>query len=221
VRRDHPIFSLSEVNPGYDLDAKALLVTYCIGDDRDPDEVIDIQANGDFRIDDALREEIRAILLDSTDELSADDLDLDVQEAKIPPQGTGMAYQFEIWLQNPWTIGLATNLIAAGILKGSNTLRQKYRRNAPPATPPTVKPVLSPEENVIRYVQSVTGRHYQSNQTLTVLNFFVTERNSDLELSATVDLSEDDGRTFHVTIDYQGRSWRLTHIVRTYPHEST
>lgn len=219
MRRDHPIFSLSEVNPGYDLDAKALLVTYCIGDDRDPDEVIDIQANGDFRIDDALREEIRAILLDSTDDLSADDLD--VQEAKIPPQGTGMAYQFELWLQNPWTVGLATNLIAAGILTGCNKLRQKYRRKAPPATPTTVKPVLSPEEMVIRYVQGVTSRHYQPNQTLTVLNFSVTERHSDLELSATVDLSEHDGRAFHVSIDYQARGWRLTHIVRTYPHEST
>jgi hypothetical protein len=214
MRRDHPIFSLAEVNPGYDLDAKALLVTYCIGDDQDPDEVIDIQASGDFRIDDTLRQEIRAILLDSADRLSADDLD--VQEAKIPPQGTGMAYQFELWLQNPWVVGLATNAIWAGCA----TLRNKHRRKAPPATSPSVKPVLSPEELVIRYVQSVAGQHYRPNQTLTVLQFSVTERHSDSELSATVDLGEHDGRTFHVTIDYQARGWRLTHIVRKHPHES-
>jgi hypothetical protein len=215
MRRDHPLFSLAEVNPGYDLDAKVLLVTYCIGDDQDPDEVIDIEARGDFRIDATLRDEIRAILFDSTDDLSADDLY--VREAKMPPQGTGMAYQFELWLQNPWTIGIATNLIAAGILTGCNKLRHKYRRKTPPAAPPTVKPVLSPEENVTRYVQSVTGRHYRPNQTLTLLNFSVTERHSDQELSATVDLSEHDGRTFHVSIDYQAHGWRLTHIVRKHP----
>jgi hypothetical protein len=123
MRRDHPIFSLAEVNPGYDLDAKALLVTYCIGDDRDPDEVIDIQANGDFRIDDALREESRAILLGSTDELSADDLD--VQEAKIPPQGTGIAYQFELWLQ-AFPPNIVAGLITAGILAGCAELRHKF-----------------------------------------------------------------------------------------------
>lgn len=214
MRRDHPIFVLAEVNPSYDLDAKALLVTYCIGDDQDPDEIIDIQASGDFRIDSALREEIRAILLDSADGLSADDLD--VQEAKIPPQGTGMAYQFELWLQNPWVVGLATNAIWTGCA----ALRNKYRRKTAPTTPPTVKPVLTTEETVIRYVQSVTGQHYSSKQTLTVLNFSVTERHSDLELSATVALAEHDGRTFHVSIDYQARGWRITHIVRQHPNES-
>jgi hypothetical protein len=136
VRRDHEIFSLAEINPRYDLDAKALLVTYCIGNDQDPDEVIDIQARGDFRIDDTLRNEIRAILLDLTDELSADDLD--VQEAKISPQGTGMAYQFELWLQNPWVIGLSTNLIAIGILDGCKRLHDRFRRNTPPVPPAPV-----------------------------------------------------------------------------------
>jgi hypothetical protein len=60
MRRDHPILPHWDVNPTYDFDAANLLLTYCIGDDTDPDEVIDIRARGDFRIDSALRDEIRA-----------------------------------------------------------------------------------------------------------------------------------------------------------------
>ena len=47
MRRDHPILPHWDVNPTYDFDAANLLLTYCIGDDTDPDEVIDIRARGD------------------------------------------------------------------------------------------------------------------------------------------------------------------------------
>jgi hypothetical protein len=36
--RRHQTPPWMEVNPDYDLDVSALMVTYCIGDDRDPDE---------------------------------------------------------------------------------------------------------------------------------------------------------------------------------------
>ncbi|MDT5233736.1 MAG: hypothetical protein QOJ56_2542 [Mycobacterium sp.] len=48
MRRDHLIPPSAEVNPAYDLDATALLVAYCIGDDRDPDEVVATVGAGRF-----------------------------------------------------------------------------------------------------------------------------------------------------------------------------
>jgi hypothetical protein len=97
---------------------------------------------------------------------------------------------------------------------------QKAPRQIPPeytASATCTRSALSPEEVVIRYAQSITGRHYQPHQELRLLNFTITERLSDLDLSATLDLVETDGLTFHVSIDYQAHGWRVTHIIRQRP----
>jgi hypothetical protein len=216
MNRDHWIPPFAEVNPGYDLNASALLLTYCIGDDRDPDELIDVKASGDFQIDSTLRDEIRAILLDSADSLSADDLD--VQETRIPGQGPGVAYQIEVWLQNPWVIGLSTNVIAAGIITGWKKLWQKYHHTVPPPPASADRYAPSPEQELASYAETLVTFNYSVVQgELTTLNVEITDAPSNLVFRGTADFSDANGRTFHVSIDQNTYGWRLTHIIREHP----
>lgn len=214
MRRDHQILPFAQVNPDYDLDATALVLTYCIGDDRDPDEVIDVRANGDFRIDDTLRAEIRAILLDSADDLSADDLD--VQETQIVPMGTGLAYQFELWLQ-ALPPNIVAGLIVAGILTGCDRLKTRFRRPVSP-TASTNTFALPPEQQLVGYAKILIAEHYAvQGDDLTSLNVEITESPSVLKFSGTADFSEAGGRAFHVIVDYDAHSWKQIRIVRKHP----
>jgi hypothetical protein len=220
MRRDHLIPPFAEVNPDYDLDVTALLISYCIGDDRDPDEVIDIKGPGDFRVDSKLRDAIRAIPLDSTDDLSTDDLD--VQETRIPPQGPGMAYQIEVWLQNPWIVGVATNLVAAGIMAGCNKLWRTYRKTQPAEPNPGdaaaarthTYALPPPQQQLVDYAKSIVAQHYTIDGDLTDINLSLSESSSEWKFRGTALLSANDGRTFEVSIDYDNDGLRQSRIVR-------
>jgi len=212
MRRDHQIPPLGIVNPDYDFDAGVLLLTYCIGDDDDPDEVIDVHARGGFRVDAALRDEIRAIALTG---ISAGDVE--TQETRIPPQGTDLAAMFETWLTEPLTLNVAGSVIGGVILNGCAKLWQKHRRPAPPQQAPQTKPSISPEELFGKHAGGTVAQHYTTHETLTEVNLAITHTHSPYEHSGSVDLCERDGRTFHVDISSPVDGWRVTHIIRQRP----
>ena len=85
-----------------------------------------------------------------------------------------MAAMFETWLQNPWTVGLATNVITTGILTGSAKLWNKYHRKTPTQRP-SVTPSISPEELFSTRAGSTIVQHYSIYETLMPLNLVVTE----------------------------------------------
>jgi hypothetical protein len=90
-----------------------------------------------------------------------------------------MAAMFETWLQNPWTVGLATNVITTGILTGSAKLWNKYHRKTPTQRP-SVTPSISPEELFSTRAGSTIVQHYSIYETLMPLNLVVTEDTSTL-----------------------------------------
>jgi hypothetical protein len=175
--------------------------------------VIDLRTHGDFRIDSTLRDEIRAMPLDSADDLSADDLD--VQETRIQPMGPGLAYVFEVWLQPP-TLNVAGTLIGAGILAGCKRLKTRFSRLVSP-TASTNTYALPPEKNLPSRAKFIIGQHYTVQGDLRTMNVEITDSPSLLEFSGTADFSEKGGRTFHVIIDHNAYRWKLTQIVRKHP----
>jgi hypothetical protein len=202
-----------EVNPAHDFDASALVLTFCIGDDRDPDEVFDIRGSGDFRVEAGLRDDVRQILLSLG--LTADELD--VQETRMPPQGTGMAAMFETWVQAmpPNVLG---SVIGGAIMAGCAKLWNKYHKRTPAQQPqPTVTVSISPEDLFSKHAGGIIAQHYSINETLTDLNLVITQTYSPYSHSGSVDKCESTGRTFHVEISSPADGLRVTHIIREHP----
>lgn len=207
-----------EANPAHDFDATTLVLAFCIGDDRDPDEVFDIRGHGEFRVEAKLRDDVRQILLSHG--LSADDVD--VQETRMPPQGIGMAAMFETWVQAmpPNIVG---SMIGGAITTGCAKLWNKYRRNTPAqqssATPPppTVTSSIPPDELFTKHAGGRIAEHYSINENLKSLNLVITETHSAYSHSGTVDMCESSGRTFHVEISSPADGLVVVHIVRQHP----
>jgi hypothetical protein len=212
MQKDRPVPHWWEVNPAHDFDATALVLTYCIGDDRDPDEVLDIRGRGDFRIDSTLRDELRQIPL--TNGLSADDVD--VQETRMPPQGIGMAAMFETWVQAmpPNIVG---SIVGGAIMTGCAKLWNKYRHKTPPQQPSATPSPIPPEELFSKHAGGVIAEHYSINENLTPLTLVITETHSAYEQSGTVEMYERNGRIFHVEISSPAEGWRVVHIIRQHP----
>lgn len=183
--------------------------------------MIDLKGPGDFRIDSTLRDAIRAIPLDSTDDLSTDDLE--VQETRIPAQGPGVGYQIEVWLQT-LPPDIAKGLIIAPVVAGWKKLWRKYRK-PPPAqsNPPENAPeqphtfTVPPQQQLVSYAKSVVAEHYTIEGDLTDLNVNLSESPSGLKFSGTALLNANDGRTFEVRIDYDNDGLRQSRIVRKHP----
>jgi hypothetical protein len=226
MRKDHPLFTspFREVNPHHDLDAFALLVSYCIGDDRDPDEVIDLNGPGEFHIDSTLRDAVRAIPVESTDHhLSTDDLD--VEEVAIPAQGAGgIGYHIMVWLQT-LPPNIATGLVTTAIAAECSKLWRTYRkpRQAEPnsegaAAAPTHKYVgPPPQQQLMNYAKALVDQHYTIEGDLTEINVTLSETSSEWKFSGTALLSANDGRTFEVSIDYDNDGLNLYRVVRKHP----
>jgi hypothetical protein len=187
------------------------VLTYCIGDDRDPDEVLDIRGRGDFRIDSTLRDELRQIPL--TSGLSTDDVQ--VQETRMPPQGIGMAAMFETWVQAmpPNIVG---SIVGGAIMAGCAKLWNRYRHKAPPQRPSSTSS-MPPEELFRKHAGGIIAQHYSIHETLVPLNLVITEMHSAYEHSGTVDMCERRGRIFHVEISSPAEGWRVVHIIRQRP----
>jgi hypothetical protein len=111
-------------SPGGDLDATFLWLRFRIGDENDPDDVIEIKVSGDFRIDDALRDEIRSLPLKSDADLTADDVEM--RERQIRPMGTGQPIWFDILVQAQMQ-GLPANAVGAAIWDGCKALVRRLR----------------------------------------------------------------------------------------------
>jgi hypothetical protein len=113
-------------NPNLDRDVTMLVLRICIGDDKDPDEIIDIRAHGNFRIDDSLRAAIRAAAVDSIGGLSADDVD--VRETELHPMGA-TAHLFDIWVQAQ-AMNVPASVIGAAIWDGFKQIWEGSCRRA-------------------------------------------------------------------------------------------
>jgi len=211
VQRDRSVPHWWEVNPAHDFDATALVLTYCIGDDDDPDEVFDVRGRGDFRIDSTLRDELRQLLL--TNGLSVDDVD--VRETRMPPQGTGMAAMFETWVQ-AMPPNITGSIIGGAIMTGCAKLWNKYRQKVPPQQP-SATPSISPEDLFEKHAGGIIAQHYSIGETLASLNLVITETHSAYDHSGTVDMCEHEGRIFHVDISSPVHGWRVVHIIRQHP----
>jgi hypothetical protein len=184
-------------NPDQDHDVTALVLRFCIGDDQNPDEIIDIRASGNFRIDDSLRAAIRAVPVDALEGLSPDDID--VRETELHPMGV-TAHLFDVWLQAQ-ALALPTNVIGAAIWDGCKQVWQKgaaamgYNAADDRFALPPEKAILVPAESALREDLDVQGE-------LTQISVNITDASSGFKFTGSVVLRAEDGRDFELSVDH-------------------
>lgn len=152
MRRDEPItWPLGTVrNPDHDRDASLLWLRFCIGDENDPDEVIEIRAHGQYRIDGALRDEIRSLPLESAADLSPSDIEM--RETQLHPQGVGEPYLIDVWVLLQ---GLPANVVGSAIWDGCKHSCAGSVARCPQQSSARPKPTLTKP--------TCTHRHRSSN----------------------------------------------------------
>lgn len=141
MRKDRPItFPFgSPGTPHQDRRASFLWVRYCIGDDHDPDEVVEVKGHGDFQIDSTLRADIRAIPPQAPD-------DDDVRETQIHPMGVAEPYLIDVWVQLQ---GLPANVIGSAIWDGWKTLGRAIHRRGQSRRSGGTPVSLPPEQHLL------------------------------------------------------------------------
>lgn len=201
-----------QIDPNYDVETPHLRVRYCIGDEDNPDEVLDLNAGGGFfLIDDTVRDEVRA--------LSVDSADLHVREAHLQPFGVA-SYWIDVWLT-----GVGVSLVSDIAWAQLHRLKRRFGPNSrTPFNAAEFDEIQArdhtqlAEQKTLAYARAKVAEHYTVNGTLTALGVEIKEMNSTSEFSGTAVLRDDGGSTFTVIAEFDGGgSWIASRIIRSYP----
>jgi hypothetical protein len=217
MRRDEPSvpwpFGIP-ATPDQDRDASFLWVRYCIGDELDPDQVIEVKAPGPFRIDNSLRDEIQAVLPAA---LHADDL----RETQIRPMGVGEPYLIDVWVTGI-LVGLATHAIWDQWKSLATKIGRPVSRTESNAgefdADQLRKQTAMAEQQLLGNAKGLAMQHYPTLQgVLTPLSTTIKQLRSASSFSGTAVLRDEGGSTFTVIMDYDLHGWTMDQITRSYP----